>query len=123
MIVDDDSDLLILLRMFFEHQHYEVLTVDSGTDCIEELKRGFKGVILMDLMMPFMDGWSTVREIIKQGYEKNVVISIITASGRADPSKMKGLEPYIHDYIQKPFRLEALISSVNAMNTKTELIQ
>lgn len=112
MIVDDDPDLLVFLRTLFEHQKYEVLTVDCGNDCIDELERGFKGVILMDLMMPFMDGWTTIREIIKRGYADNVVISIITASGRADPEKMKGLEPYIHDYIQKPFNLHTLLEDV-----------
>jgi DNA-binding response OmpR family regulator len=122
MIVDDDPDLLVFLRIFFEHQDFEVLTVDSGNDCIEELERGFKGVILMDLMMPFMDGWTTLREIVKRGYDKNVVISIITASGRADPDKMKGLEPYIHDYIQKPFSLEKLISNVNDVSVTTRIM-
>jgi DNA-binding response OmpR family regulator len=112
MIVDDDTDLLVFLRIFFEHHNYEVLTVDCGNDCLEELERGFKGVILIDLMMPFMDGWTTLREIVKRGFNKDVVISIITASGRADPDKMKNLEPYIHDYIQKPFTLEKLISNI-----------
>jgi len=122
MIVDDDPDLLVFLRIFFEHQNFEVLTVDCGNDCIEELERGFKGVIFMDLMMPFMDGWTTLREIVKRGYDKNVVVSIITASGRADPEKMRGLEPYIHDYIQKPFSLEKLISNVNDVSVTTKLM-
>lgn len=113
MIVDDDSDLLIFLRTLFEHEEFEVLTVDCGNDCIDELERGFHGIILMDLMMPFMDGWSTLQEIVKRGLVDHVVISIITASGRADPEKMKGLELYIHDYIQKPFNLEKLLSNVN----------
>lgn len=121
MIVDDDPDLLVFLRTFFEHQYFEVLTVDSGNDCIEELKRGFKGIILMDLMMPFMDGWTTLHEIVKQGFTKNVVISIITASGRVDPEKMKGLEPFIHTYIQKPFDLEKLIYDVNNVTVSTTL--
>jgi DNA-binding response OmpR family regulator len=119
MIVDDDPDLLVFLRTLFEHQHFEVLTVDCGTDCLDEIERGFKGVILMDLMMPFMDGWTTIREIVKRGHTKNIVISIITASGRADPDKMKGLEPYIHDYIQKPFSLEKLINDINNVQTPT----
>lgn len=121
MIVDDDPDLLVFLRTLFEHQNFEVLTVDSGTDCIDELERGFKGVILMDLMMPFMDGWATLREIVKRGFTKNIVISIITASGRADPDKMKGLEPYIHDYIQKPFNLEKLVNDVNTITVSTKI--
>ena len=113
MIIDDDPDMLVFLRILFEKQNFEVLTVDSGSDCIKELERGFRGILLMDLMMPFMDGWTTLREIVRRGYNKNVVISIITASGRADPDKMKGLEPYIHNYIQKPFSLEKLITDVN----------
>lgn len=112
MIVDDDPDLLVFLRTLFEEHHFEVLAVDSGNDCLEELHRGFKGVILMDLMMPFMDGWKTLQEIIKQGFDKNIVLSIMTASGRPDPEKMKGLEPFIHSYIQKPFDLEKLIHDV-----------
>jgi DNA-binding response OmpR family regulator len=114
MIVDDDPDLLIFLRIFFEHHEYEVFTVDSGNDCLEELERGFKGIILIDLMMPFMDGWTTLHEIIRRKLDKGVVISIITASGRADPDKMKGLEPYIHEYIQKPFSLEKLITNIKS---------
>ena len=113
MIVDDDPDLLVFLRTLFEQHHFEVLAVDSGMDCLDELKRGFKGVILMDLMMPFMDGWTTIQEIIKQGFEKNIALSIITASGRADPEKMKDLESFIHSYIQKPFDLELLVRDVN----------
>jgi DNA-binding response OmpR family regulator len=112
MIVDDDPDLLVFLRTFFEQHNFEVLAVDSGMDCLDELKRGFKGVILMDLMMPFMDGWTTIQEIIKQGLEKDIAVSIITASGRADPEKMKELEPFIHSYIQKPFDLETLVRDV-----------
>lgn len=119
MIVDDDSDLLIFLRTLFEHENFEVLTVDSGNDCIEELKRGFNGVILMDLMMPFMDGWTTLREIVKKGLNKHVTIAIITASGRADPEKVKGLEQCIHDYIQKPFNLEKLVTNVKTMTVST----
>jgi DNA-binding response OmpR family regulator len=113
MIVDDDPDLLVFLRTIFEQHHFEVLAVDSGMDCLDELKRGFKGVILMDLMMPFIDGWTTIQEIIKQGFEKNITLSIITASGRTDPEKMKELEPFIHSYIQKPFDLEILVRDVN----------
>jgi DNA-binding response OmpR family regulator len=116
MIVDDDPDVLVFLRSVFEQQGFEVLTVDGGIDCIEELEQGFKGIILMDLIMPFMDGWNTLREIIKRKLNKDVVISIMTAYGPPDPEKMKGLESYIHDYIPKPFNLQKLISQVNSID-------
>ena len=115
MIVDDDPDILITIRKIFEYEGYEVLTVDSGKDCIKELERGFKGVILMDIMMPFMDGWETIRKIIDKGFTQDIAISIVTAQGSPGQDKMKGLEPYIHDYIPKPFDLQELISNVNNM--------
>lgn len=121
MVVDDDPDILVSIRTIFEKQGYEVLAVDSGSDCIKELKRGFKGIVLMDLIMPFMDGWDTLREIIKNGLNKDIVISILTGIGVPDYEKMKGFEPYIHNYIKKPFDLEKLISDINSINVSKEV--
>ena len=115
MIVDDDPDILITIRTLFENKGYEVLTVDSGKDCIRELERGFKGVILMDIMMPFMDGWDTIAEILKRGLDKNVIISILTAKGTRDHEKIRGLESYIYDYITKPFDPKELLTNVKNM--------
>ncbi|MDH7517032.1 MAG: response regulator [Candidatus Thermoplasmatota archaeon] len=115
MVVDDDPDILITIRNIFEREGYEVYTVDSGRDCIEELERGFTGIILMDIMMPFMDGWDTIREIVQRGYAKNVVISIVTAKGTRDHEKMKGLETYVHDYIAKPFDVKTLVNNVKSI--------
>ena len=117
MVVDDDPDILITIRKVFKNEGYEVLTVDSGKDCINELERGFRGIILMDIMMPFMDGWDTIMEIMKRGYEKDVVISILTARGTPDHDKMKGLESYIYDYITKPFDTKKLVSNIRQMVT------
>ena len=112
MIVDDDPDILITFREVFEHEGYDVYTVDSGMDCIKEIENGFKGVILMDIMMPFMDGLDTIKEIMKKGLEKNVIISIITAKGCPDKDKIKGLGPYINDYITKPIEVKELVCNV-----------
>jgi len=115
MVVDDDPDILITIRKIFEREGYEVFTVDSGIDCINELERGFKGVILMDIMMPFMDGWDTIREIIKKGFADNVAISIVTAKGTPDHEKMRGVESCVYDYIAKPFDVKELIANVRYM--------
>ena len=113
MIVDDDPDILISIREIFEREGYEVFTVDSGIDCIKELENGFKGLILMDIMMPFMDGWETIEEIKNKGFIKNVVISIITAKWTTDQEKLRFFQPYIYDYITKPFDIQKLITKVN----------
>ena len=115
MVVDDDPDILITIRRIFEHEGYEVLTVDSGMDCLKELEQGFKGVILMDIMMPFMDGWETIKTIVNKGFAKNVKISIVTAKGTPDLERMKGLESYICDYIAKPFNVRDLVANVNKL--------
>jgi DNA-binding response OmpR family regulator len=113
MIVDDDPDVLITIRRIFEEEGYEVFTVDSGKDCIKELEKGFKGVILMDIMMPFMDGWDTIKQIVEMGFAQDVTISIVTAKGTPRHDKIKGLEPYIRDYIPKPFDIRELVCNVN----------
>ena len=69
----------------------------------------------MDIMMPFMDGWDTIIEIMKRGFTKQVVISILTARGSLDHEKMKGLESYIYDYIKKPFDVHELVSNVRRL--------
>jgi len=113
LIVDDESDILTSIKIILERRNYEVTTVTSGADCIVELEKGFRGIILMDIMMPGMDGWDTIREIVKRGLTEGIAIEIITGKGTIDRQKMNGLESYIHDYITKPFDIEKLISSVN----------
>jgi len=115
MVVDDDADILITIRKIFESEGFEVLTVDSGRDCLTELTKGFRGVILMDIMMPFMDGWDTVEEIKKRGFSKNVLITILTAKGTKDHEKLLGLQDEVYDYITKPFDVKKLIRNVKKM--------
>jgi len=116
MVVDDEPDILASLKTILEKQDYEVLTVDNGYDCITEVENGFRGIILMDIMMPGIDGWDTIRELINRGLMKGVTIEIITAKGTKDREKMKGLESYIQDYLAKPINFEELISSIKKCN-------
>ena len=115
MVVDDDPDILISIRKIFEKQGYEVFTVDSGIDCINEIENGFKGPVLLDIMMPFMDGWDTIEELNKKNLLKNVIISILTAKGTRDHDKLKGLQNKIFDYITKPFNVKNLLKNVEKM--------
>ena len=116
MIVDDEPDVLLSLKTVFQRQNYDVITVSNGAECLDELEKGFKGVVLMDLMMPIMDGWETIHQIVKRGYTKNVAIEIITGKGTKDYQKMSILGSYIFDYLAKPLNIEQLISSVERCN-------
>lgn len=112
MIVDDEPDVLSSLKTVLEYQNYDVITVDNGFECIEKIEEGFKGVILMDLMMPKMDGWATIHEIANRGLMENVAINIITGKGTKDYQKLSVLGSYIYDYLSKPLNIKELIASV-----------
>jgi DNA-binding response OmpR family regulator len=118
MIVDDDPDILITIRELFESEGFIVYTVPSGKDCIDELQNGFKGVILMDVMMPHMDGWSTIRQMVFKGLHKGNIISMISAKDECD-WKFDDLKQYIHHYITKPFDTRQLVHTVNGYFSTT----
>ena len=112
MIVDDDPSIIIAIRELFEKEGYHVYTVTSGTECIQELEEGFKGVILLDIMMPIMDGWETIKEIVQKDLQKGNIITILTAKYAPD-SNIEEYKEYIKDYITKPFNPTELINIVH----------
>jgi DNA-binding response OmpR family regulator len=116
MIVDDEPDVLCALKLVLEKQNYDVITALNGFECLKHLEKGFTGIILMDLMMPKMDGWETINEIVKRGHMDKVAISIITGKGTKDFQKMSSLGSYVFDYLAKPLDIEQLISSVERCN-------
>lgn len=117
MIVDDEPDVSDSLRLILEHKNYEVVTVESGTECLKKLEDGFKRIILMDIMMPEINGWETIKEILNRGYMKNVAINIVTGMATKDHQQMGILEPYIYEYLTKPVDIKELIKSIEKSYT------
>jgi len=111
MIVDDDPSILITIRELFENKGFKVYTVQNGKECIDELKNGFKGIILLDLMMPIMDGWETIREIKKMNLLEGNIISIVTAKNDPGQDYIE-FKNDIRDYISKPFNPNELVNTV-----------
>lgn len=116
MIVDDEPDVLNSLKDVLEHNNYEVIIAENGLECLKKLEEGFKGIILMDIMMPDMSGWDTIREIVNRGFIKNVAINVVTGIGIKDHQSMGILEPYIYDYLSKPVNIKEMIKSVEKCN-------
>ncbi len=112
LVVDDDEDILFTVRSIFKRHSVPILVAKSGKECLEILDKGFKGVVLMDIMMPGMDGWDTIREIVDRGYADDLIISMFTAKDVPD-TKMEYLKEYVIDYITKPFEPQDLIETVN----------
>lgn len=112
MVVDDDPDLLFTIEAIFKREEdIDLTTVESGEKCLEVMEEGFEGVILMDIMMPNMDGWDTIEEIVDRGYIEGVIIVMLTAKNKPG-KKRQGLEEYVLDYIKKPFANKDLVGSV-----------
>lgn len=112
MVVDDDEDILFTVYSLFKKRPFPVVIARSGHECLDFLDKGFKGVVLMDIMMPGMDGWETVEEIVKRGYAKDLVISMFTAKDVPDTT-LDHLKTYVLDYITKPFEPEHLKALVD----------
>lgn len=111
MIVDDNQLIRESVKILFHSVGIEAVAADGGKECLRRLQEGFRGVILMDIMMPFMDGWDTIREIVAGGmYEGNIIV-MLTGKGEPD-QKMEGIQEYVTDYITKPFNPVQLIESV-----------
>ena len=112
MVVDDEADILTAMKAFYQRNNIEVITASSGRECIKQIEHGYNGIVLLDIMMPKMDGWATIREIIRKGLADQVSIKIITGKGTEDHKKIADLAPYISDYISKPIEPETLLAIV-----------
>jgi DNA-binding response OmpR family regulator len=107
LLIEDDPDVSEMLLMYFESQHYQILHADTGGAGVEMARRHLPGLILLDVMMPDIDGYEACRRI--RGMALTRYIPIIFLTQRDDRSaKVKGLELGADDYITKPFDLEVL---------------
>jgi len=111
MIVDDEPDIRAAVCTILEASGYGVLPVESGARCIEELEKGFRGVILMDVMMPEMDGWATTKKAIGKGLLEGNVVAMLTAKEDPDADLEEVAETVVN-YIRKPFKPDMLVSTV-----------
>ncbi|MFA7059541.1 MAG: response regulator [Pedobacter sp.] len=108
MLVDDDEMIRDSVELFFQSEGIKILTAASGDDCLEYLEEGFRGIILMDVMMPNMNGWDTIRKIVENDlYEGNIIV-MLTAMDAPD-NKMEGIQEYVTDYLTKPFNPDELM--------------
>lgn len=112
LVVDDDEDILFTVQSIFKKHKHTVITAKSGPECLDILENGFRGVVLMDIMMPGMDGWDTIKEIVDRGLADDLIISMFTAKDIPD-TKMEYLKEYVIDYITKPFEPQDLIAAVD----------
>ncbi len=111
LVVDDDRNINELLRLYLEKEGYSVASTYDGVDAIKKFEDHKPDLVLLDIMLPGMDGWQVCREIRKKS-EKPVIL--ITAKGETF-DKVLGLELGADDYIVKPFDAKEVVARIKAV--------
>ncbi len=111
LVVDDDENICELLRLYLEKEGYTVIFAHDGESAVNKFNTSKPDVILLDIMLPVMDGWQVCREIRKKS---NVPIIMITAKSETF-DKVLGLELGADDYVVKPFEAKEVIARIKAV--------
>lgn len=114
LIVDDENNIRELIKKYASFEGYEVREAIDGIDAIEKCKNEDFDIVIMDVMMPELDGFSAVKEIRKV---KNIPIIMLSARGE-EYDRLHGFDLGIDDYVVKPFSPKELMMRVNAILTR-----
>ncbi len=115
MIVDDEKRILQTIGRVLEKGGYEIMVADSGEKCLEILENEKPDLILMDAMMPDMDGWKTIEKIRRDEANKDIIISMLTVKSRETDVEKSLVEVGADYHIPKPVSGEELLSTVRAL--------
>lgn len=111
LIVEDEANIRELLRLYLEREGYTVIEAENGVEGIKMWKSEKPDMLLLDVMMPVMDGWAVCKEIRA---ESDVPIIMLTAKGET-ADRVSGLEMGADDYIVKPLEMPEVIARVRAV--------
>lgn len=117
LIADDEKDILELLEYALEKEGYEVFKAKDGEETIQKAMDKLPNIVLLDIMMPKMDGIEVCRHLRKDNRFDETIIIILTARGE-EYSEVAGFEAGADDYVTKPVKLRALIQRLEALQRR-----
>lgn len=117
LVVEDEKDLARAITAILEFSKYYVTNAYNGKEALDEVKKQKFDVILMDIMMPIMDGITALKEIRKIGI--NTPVIMLTAKSQID-DKVEGLDSGANDYLTKPFDKKELLARIRALTRTNE---
>ena len=115
LVVDDDKNICELLKLYLENDGYTVYVANDGQAAVSTFQAKSPELVLLDIMLPKMDGWQVCREIRKVS---SVPIIMLTAKGETF-DKVLGLELGADDYVTKPFDAKEVMARVKAVLRRT----
>ena len=116
LVIEDDKNIAELLRLYLEKDGFEVMIAADGGKGLQLATDEHTDVVLLDIMLPIMDGWQVCREIRTSS---DVPIIMLTAKGETY-DKVSGLEMGADDYVTKPFEVKELIARIHAVMRRRE---
>ena len=111
LIVEDDSNIAQLLQLYLEKEGFETRIAPDGGKAVEEFRGWDPNLVLLDIMLPVMDGWAVCRKIRETS---KTPIIMMTAKGQTE-DKVSGLEMGADDYIVKPFEMKEVLARIHAV--------
>ena len=115
LIVEDDHNISELLQLYLKNEGYETVIANDGGEGIDQFRRFRPDLVLLDLMLPVVDGWGVLRTIRQ---DSKVPVIMLTAKGETS-DKVTGLKQGADDYITKPFEMKEVLARVEAVLRRT----
>jgi DNA-binding NarL/FixJ family response regulator len=123
LLIDDDPNLILLVKDYLEFRGYEVITAENGREALEVLEGSAPDMIICDVMMPEMDGYSLVSTIRSEPKTSWIPVLFLSAKGQSQ-DRVKGLNIGADVYMVKPFEPEELVAQVeSSLKQASRLIQ
>ena len=116
LVIEDDANIAELLRLYLEKDGFEVCCAADGGTGVSAFRSFQPNLVLLDIMLPVMDGWGVLREIRA---ESKTPVIMLTAKSET-PDKIAGLEQGADDYITKPFEVKELLARIHAVLRRSE---
>ncbi|MBQ5748584.1 MAG: response regulator transcription factor [Oscillospiraceae bacterium] len=116
LIVEDDLNIAELLQMYLSREGYEAVTAANGGAGVEQFRKQAPDLVLLDIMLPVLDGWGVLRTIRS---ESKTPVIMLTARGETE-DKVTGLKQGADDYITKPFEMKEVLARVEAVLRRSE---
>ena len=115
LVVDDDKNICEIIRLYLEKEGFEVIIANDGQQAVELFKEKTPSVVVLDVMMPKMDGWQVLREM-----RESSQVPVIMLTARSDEKdELRGFELGVDEYVTKPFSPRTLVARVNAILRRT----
>lgn len=122
LLADDEQDILEIIGYNLEQEGYKVFTASNGKEAVEIAMKELPQLVILDVMMPVMDGMEACEQIRNKEGMQDAIITFLTARGE-DYSQVAGFEVGADDYITKPIKPKVLVSKIKALLRRTKNVE